>query len=290
MENEINPKAGQNNTDGKADKKLPVASIMQGTEPQKNNTQTSYKKNDDSKNKFGIPRRWFLKRFRQPRLTDWIMAIATVAIFFMGFLQWWAITGQWGEMQSASKQTDRMINEANRIANSMEKTLEQSKKALDASIEMWRQDQRAWVGIVKATAPAFKEDSRRVHIKEGEKIAFGVVITNSGKTPARKFRAIAGHRVLPSKAPFVPDYPKTMEFQSSAIIQPGMRRIVYFTRQETLTKEIIDAIKSKQAILYAYGTMHYEDIFGIPHKTTFCISLEKDLTAFIDCDTHNEAD
>jgi hypothetical protein len=192
--------------------------------------------------------------------------------------------------EQATLQTERFIVEANRISNSMEKTLEQSKKALGASIEMARQDQRAWVGTAEVTEPNFKEDSRKVHIKEGEKIAFGIVIINSGKTPARKFRAIAGNRILPSKTPFTPDYPKTIKFQSTSIIQPGMKLTLPFTREETLTKETIDAIKSNQAILYAYGMMNYEDIFGVSHKTTFCMFLQKNLSDFATCDTHNEAD
>ena len=49
----------------------------------------------------------------------------------------------------ASFQTDKLIHHADRIAKSLEEAGERNKAALDASIEVARADQRAWLGIMQ---------------------------------------------------------------------------------------------------------------------------------------------
>ena len=194
------------------------------------------------------------------------------------------------ESADAAKAAVKVAEETLKInKEGMEANLNQSKSALQASIEMARRDQRAWMGPREVTPSDFKEDSRSVYVKEGEKIKIGVVVANSGKTPARKFRCLTGIRILPATAPFVPYYSKTAIPESVGIIQPGARAILPLASFAPLTKGTVDAIKNNQVILYAYGMISYEDIFGVPHKTTFCMSLEKDLSSFIGCDTYEEA-
>jgi hypothetical protein len=106
MKNEINPKANQNNTNTKDDKNISVTSVDgEGTKSQKDNNQPTNKKQDASKNGLNIPWHWIRslwKWIRNQKLTDWIMALATLAIFFTSFLQWQAIRGQLGVAQKSN--------------------------------------------------------------------------------------------------------------------------------------------------------------------------------------------
>jgi hypothetical protein len=43
-------------------------------------------------------------------------------------------------------------------------------------------------------------------------------------------------------------------------------------------------------ILYVFGTVSYDDVFGVTHHTTFCMQLAKDLTGFFAYTSYNTAD
>jgi len=47
---------------------------------------------------------------------------------------------------------------------------------------------------------------------------------------------------------------------------------------------------SGKNILYMYGSITYEDVFGVKHHTTVCMYLLPDLSAFTDCETYTEVD
>jgi hypothetical protein len=289
MENEIYSKPSRDNANSKPDHNLSSRSIGEGAKPQENNNQASNKRKDDPKDKLKIPHQRIWKFLREPKLTDWIVALATAAIFVTSLLQWRAISGQWGEMQSGSKQTDRLIKEANRIANSMEKTSEESKRALDATIGMARRDQRAWVGPIEVV-PAWREPTNKpIYIKDGFPAKFEVVITNSGKSPARKVRTWIQFDTIPADRKFSPNYGLPQK-QSVSVIQPQQRFTLPTSSLQPVNASDIDTIKNGKAILYLFGKITYEDIFKTQHSTTFCMTLAPSLDGFAACDAYNEAD
>ena len=100
-------------------------------------------------------------------------------------------------MESSARETSRQVNkvirEARRIADTTEKTFAQSKRVLDSNIEMNRNDHRAWVGPIDRTSPAFSDGSRSVYIKEGFKTVIGVLpfMSETGGNPIlRSIRTI----------------------------------------------------------------------------------------------------
>ena len=66
----------------------------------------------------------------------------------------------------------------------MTETLKQSRTALDATIENFRLEQRAWVGPTHVILPEYADGGKKVYIKEGQPVKMGVFVANSGKTPA----------------------------------------------------------------------------------------------------------
>jgi hypothetical protein len=79
-----------------------------------------------------------------------------------------------GSGSNATQQANQVISNLNWLAQSMDGTLKQSQRALDASIQTSRLDQRAWLSSQIAT-PLFEEGKPMLVINE---------FSNTGKTPA----------------------------------------------------------------------------------------------------------
>lgn len=143
-------------------------------------------------------------------------------------------------------------------------------------------DQRAWVGPVEAIMP-----------KAGEKPEphLGVKIMNSGKTPARRLLTKISTQYLPAEAEFAPSYKDNSVKPGVSVIQPGMRiNLFSLATLGVMTPQEIDGVRTGRNILYLYGLITYEDIFGRPHSTRFCLYLQSDLSGFNACSTYNDAD
>ncbi len=54
-----------------------------------------------------------------------------------------------------------------------------------------------------------------------------------------------------------------------------------------LTLQEINAIRSGALHVFVYGTVKYEDVFGNPHITDYCLSSNPDSGGFSTCNTHN---
>lgn len=57
-----------------------------------------------------------------------------------------------------------------------------------------------------------------------------------------------------------------------------------------LTPQEIIAIQSGALRVFIYGTLKYEDAFGNPHITDYCLSSSPESEGFSTCDTHNYTD
>jgi hypothetical protein len=144
-------------------------------------------------------------------------------------------------------------------------------------------DQRAWVGVADFVTP---------ELKAGEKADFGVIITNSGKTPALKVQVQMIGRMLGKDLVFSPSYPLKPPGSSVTILDPGMRACVndlHLTYR--FSQGEVDNMRNGIVVMYLFGKISYEDIFRRPHCRTFCRYLSPDFGAANVCDTYNnEAD
>ena len=228
-----------------------------------------------------------------------IIALATIAYAGIAFYQLKVMSTTLSEMKNSGdktvSQTDRIITEANRLAASSEKTAQQGKRALDATIQQSRLEQRAWVGVVHTISPGYKEGEQNVYVKDGQPIKMGVTIVNSGKTPARNVHTNVSVFYLKSTDEFVPTFNELTTIgaePSTTVIQPSAFSSINagpIPEVGSINKTDIANITNGRYILYIAGKITYEDVFKRPHSTLFCLFLDPSLTVFNTCKNHNEA-
>ncbi|UVT17562.1 MAG: hypothetical protein H8K04_08520 [Nitrospira sp.] len=185
------------------------------------------------------------------------------------------------QAKDSSMQTDRIISEATRMANSLEATVERNKIMLDEYRQSAQIDQRAWIGFALATTPQVKPNARLVT---------EVQVANTGRTPARKMHGHVVSRVLSKSEPFSPVYPKPDDKPGLGVVQPGGLVSWHIRVSAGLTQDEIDEFANGDKIMYVFGKFNYEDIFKQPHRTTFCVYFSPHFEAAKTCHTYNEAD
>jgi hypothetical protein len=173
----------------------------------------------------------------------------------------------------------------------MSNTLSHSQEVFDSAIENFHLEQRAWVGPMRVSSPKYEHEGKNVFVKKGLPLRCGVHIANSGKTPALKLRTRLSVSAINSDAEFHPEYViDSSDKDSITVLQPGMTLTLNFSSSLEIFSTNIDDFKEERRILYMYGVIDYEDIFGNPHSTKFCMYLAPDLMTFKGADTYNEAD
>ena len=169
-----------------------------------------------------------------------------------------------------------------------------SERALRATIDNFHLEQRAWVGPTEATDPQFTVDGKPEYVRAGEKTILGVYIVNSGKTPAKKMRTRTNMKAMKKSDHFFADYPPAPPnaeiVKGVSVLQPGMRiALRSLPTGVPLTAEHILGFSSGEWILYFYGDIRYQDVFGNSHVTTFCVELGRDLSSLHQCATYNDS-
>jgi hypothetical protein len=186
-------------------------------------------------------------------------------------------------------QTERIITHASGIANATKSSLEQSKRALDTSIEMSRRDQRAWIGLTELNAKWRDAANKPVYVKEGETYTVEVVIVNSGRTPALKVSIATEIVGRAAEENFVPPSYKNVKRQSLGVLQPQGKFTIPLTSNGALNASAIESLRNGSQILYLYGEIQYGDVFGISHRTTYCSTLAPTFDLFRVYSFYNEA-
>lgn len=135
--------------------------------------------------------------------------------------------------------------------------------------------ERAWVFPYKV--------QMRTNEIEHEYI-FEVVFKNSGQSPAIRTKIRFGHAagVNPDFIPNSDPEPTN----GSGMIAPGAE---IFDRTAVPISEVTNWIGSGRN-LYLFGTIWYNDIFGIRHWTQYCVQASKNLKAFGPVQRHNQCD
>ena len=169
---------------------------------------------------------------------------------------------------------------------------------MDATINNFHSEQRAWVGVFSADISEYPGGKDKVVALAGEKITFAPKAINSGKTPALEVQS--AYYIL-SKTPGEDPckavstvVPHGSTNYSNEIVLPGMT--VYLERatfppQGDFTSIDIDDITKSKKIIYVTGIITYKDVFSNkPHFSKFCLMLSPSLRGFEYCNTCNEVD
>jgi hypothetical protein len=176
-----------------------------------------------------------------------------------------------------------MVLQDQRIADNAQKATDasnaQSRAALDASIAASRSDQRAWIVLRGIEGIPILDQPWPLK----------VYFANSGKTPAKHVRVDC--HVTPAKIESEIDFSKVGAHARPTMIAPNDPTTYCPLNPLTIAKvnqDVLDFFSNKKAILFAYGSVTYEDIFGKEHWLTFCRSMEADGKAWDSCETHND--
>jgi len=199
-----------------------------------------------------------------------------------------------------SAQIERLINQQQRTADSMERNLVRSKIALDASIEMTHISQRAWIGFKSMTMPQTLEVGPHKFEFHNEVPAVGLQkyqlwklqFSNVGNTPASNVAAWWAMSIL-DKLPtedFVPyGRPKHSSVSSSGTLAKGATLFLECQR-ELSGHEVADVMSGKR-FLVVWGAVEYLDIFQSakdkPRRTEYCMFWNRQVQAPAGCSVFN---
>lgn len=128
----------------------------------------------------------------------------------------------------------------------------QSTKSLQATIDNFHQEQRAWVSITGASNP------EPMHLRVG----YG----NSGRTPALGVTAYRNYTIT------LGDIPQTDREPVSGRTTTAPPGVPYFS-DVSITPGDWATFKQTHRSIYLYGTIWYEDIFHSHHWTQWCFQV-----------------
>lgn len=145
-------------------------------------------------------------------------------------------------------------------------------------------EQRAWVGVSEIAADP---------LKVGRRISCRAFVANSGKTPAKNVRGwirIRDHD--PEGAvPFVYMGQGDAPLQSAYVLAPqpsAYRPSILVMSDAPLTLPVLDRFNAGRLVVYIYGRIEYDDVFGRPHWTQFGAIMRK--RGIVAAPEHNDCD
>jgi hypothetical protein len=166
-----------------------------------------------------------------------------------------------------------------------------SQKSLQAVIDNFHQEQRAWIGVSSLGIVGGT-------LAKGNTVSAIVTISNIGRTPAQHCYMETGVNLLS------PDHPLVIDFSLAKgathnwfTVPPGDHPNATTDKLKDTNGGIavlddaeIAKLKSGDHLFYVYGRIFYEDVFNAQHHTFFCGVMNSDLTTFHNCpnDYHDE--
>ena len=226
-----------------------------------------------------------------------IIALATGANVWIFYL----------ESEGTGRQIDKLSFKAGGIVDSMNKAISsnrdaltkafeanmeavkaaerQSKSTLDAARDMSRTDQRAWMDMIINAPPTFQED---------RPFSASAEMKNLGKTPAKNIKfGYLFEGVLPSANPVFDD--KRLGFVNSGMLPPQGPATLPIEITPGKPDELLgigrfEAIRDGKIVVYYWGRINYDDVFGYPHWLQFCYIYNVPHRRFDLTSIHNDID
>jgi hypothetical protein len=165
---------------------------------------------------------------------------------------------QYREMISATDASQQAVVEARR--NRL-----QADKALNATIEQFHLDQRAWIGMTRG----------QVGIKVGELFNYKLEIKNTGKTPALDVQAYTvSDQILKGT---LPPHNLVWKPEFEQILHPGQENDVGVKGNTLISQSGYDSIKSGHEVLWIRTQIRYRDVFSpTVHRVVICSTVNPD--------------
>ncbi len=231
MDDEINPKTDQDKANRETKSGNPKLSCGEGTKSKQNSDQSPDKKDNTT-----YKRNWFCEHIRKPTFTDWVIALATLAICITGVQQW-------------------------KIAKEQGKIFEKSNEISIAT-------QRAFVNFSKIKGERIVDADKKKIIG----IRFFVIWENSGTTPTKSARGAINIQAWPSELPKGFEFDNLSKLPPTPTVI-GPKNTV--SQAAFIGINPIIMTQEKKSHLYSWGSMIYNDIFpDTPARLTeYCVEI-----------------
>jgi len=180
---------------------------------------------------------------------------------------------------ATDRSADAIENSVTQAEEATKQALEEGKRSLQRTIEMARNDQRAWVGAVHPKLEVISESAA----------TFSITLRNFGRTPASKVRHNIHIQWGPKGTPIRFDWPAPTKYRSLSVIYPGHEVTAQPEDRLTLGEGVLERIKSGDIVIYFSGEVLYDDGFGGPGYTEFACELLPGLATWRFLDRHNTA-
>jgi hypothetical protein len=213
--------------------------------------------------------------------TKWLV-IATLILGAVGTLQLFVFGDQARQLRktveaAADQAVDMKVSiaQATRTAKAMEDVAthfersvaqaEQSTAKFEARMAM---QTRAYITVLVGDS-IYQEREKNLRFQARP------ALMNTGNTFARK----VGHRskaaILPVPLPDNFDFPLPEERAGASVVGAHQNATISAVVDEFVEDAEVESIKNGSAgrILYVWGIVYYEDIFGMPRETKFCQAL-----------------
>ena len=203
-----------------------------------------------------------------------VLAVSTIGL-------WLATRRLW---QGAEKQVEdfkKSIAEAGRAANAMEgvaHAMDQNVKGVAISLrtsremaatqrEFGERQIRAYLSVLIGGA-TYQDLSNNLHF------AVQPVLLNTGHTPARKVRYRATAAILSADEAAAYKFRLPIDRKGSTLLGPQQSATISLVVADVVADAEIEVVKrGVEKLLYGWGLVIYEDVFGKTHKVTFCQQL-----------------
>jgi hypothetical protein len=211
--------------------------------------------------------------------------------FWLNALTLFAVLGAWiyagiaavqaYEMKKATEATRQAVRVArDTLAETQRSNLMQegqNKKTLQASIDNFRQEQRAWIAVtsVHGTTP-----------ENSDSFEIAVDITNTGLTPAYNVVVYDTFSFAEQNVPI----PFNVEVppRNLGLLSPKGDRTIDWRKKDTFPNATPAFFKERRA--HIFGRIIYDDQAGHHHWITYCATSSDDWNKYNFCDSHNDAD
>jgi hypothetical protein len=210
------------------------------------------------------------RKQRRDRWRLFVEVLTLIAVVWYGAVAY----HQWREMIIATGAAQQAVVEA-RLNRG------QAEKSLDATIDQFRLEQRAWLGMGDVNA----------RFIVGEPLLITTPIKNSGKTPALNVSVSAVLDAVPKDGK--PDFSIPTPPSHRVVILPNAA----FSAERNATHESgslsqfgKESVMSGTQVLYNFGTVTYDDVFGYHHWFRFCYRFDPKTSGFPTCENHNDVD
>lgn len=166
------------------------------------------------------------------------------------------------ETLAEARGTNKLAVQAQRSAEYAGQLAKTAEAELATAQSNAKNDQRAWLGVQQTQLESFDV---------GKRISVIVMLSNTGKSPARHETYVGQIEVLPREARpnFGFDIPDPTWTGVASISPQGSYRLQFAT-STLLTQDERDLISHGDRVIWVWGTIHYEDIFDQGHITEFC--------------------